>query len=384
MLAQMFKKVLDAYDYYSGKFECVIAQGDEIATCLRIRKEVFGDELKRWKGSSEVSVAEKDPFDEKSVHILCRENKTGQIIGCVRITQASHLVENESYSQAYQLSHFPSSLIPKVTAVSRMAVLKEFRRGPAGLLMASKCYEHELSVHETRLSVVVCEPNLYPLYRRLGYRPLDKVFLSPFGGYRLPLVIVVHDYSYLRDIRSPFYEIAQRHRFPAHMEGLEWFHKMDVIEPGFTLLTSKSAQEQNPVITDGLSEKGKEELLKNSILIHCHYGDPLLKKEAKEKFFGFVKKGAIEVISNGKLIAMLGEEDIFGEMAFILDCPSQVDLITAQPDTEVVLVGLSAIQRLSNTEDKIQIWKNLAHILAIRLTEQVWISSGVSKGTVEK
>lgn len=374
MLSKFYQKLLAAYGASSSKYECRLARTEDIPACLTIRKQVFGNELQRQHGAR-LSVADMDGLDEKSLHILCLEKKSARIVGCLRMTPAAELISLPEYCEVYRLGQFPASMIPRISAHSRMAVLREHRRGPVGLLLACKGFELGLTTYHTLLSVVVCEPNLYPMYRRLGYRPLDKVFRSPFGGYRLPLVLVFHDYSYLRDIRSPFYEVAQRAEFPSHAEGLEWFHHREVVEPGFTLVTERNAHEHSPTITDDLSASGQKELLRHAMVIKCHYGDLIIQAWRHEKFFGFVRAGAVEVSVRGKLIAMLGQDDVFGETSFILDHPMQTDFRAAQPNTEVVLVGVSAIQRLSRVADQIQIWKNLSKILALRLTQQIWSAS---------
>ena len=70
------------------------------------------------------------------------------------------------------------------------------------------------------------------------------------------------------------------------------------------------------------------------------------------------------MVIGGKTLVLLGEGDIFGELAFILNSKRTAEVIAASPDTEIVLFNISALDSLENEADKVVIWQNLSRVLA--------------------
>lgn len=81
---------------------------------------------------------------------------------------------------------------------------------------------------------------------------------------------------------------------------------------------------------------------------------------------GFVVEGALEVRVDGAVVSTLGAGDVFGELAFILGAARTADVVAAVPGTRVVLVSLSAVERLDQA-DHTRVWRNLSELLARRL-----------------
>lgn len=370
MATSFIRKILTAVDYYTGRYECSVAEGALADECFAIRERVFGAELKRKKTGAP-SPGEKDEYDAASVQIACMDVRKGISVGSVRVTPITAFSDHPAYVAEYGLKHIPSDLRARTCVVTRLAVLKEHRRSPAAVLLAMKAYKHVVMRMNMALSIMVCEPNLYPMYRRLGYRPLDRIINSELGGYRLPLVIVLHDYAHLKAVGSPFLKIAAANRFPVVAEGLAWLASFTkdhpCVDTGYRLLSDEDAADLQSVLVDRLSRKGRAELIKNAVTMTCEVGDKIIARGDGGKNLGFVVKGALEVRRGGDLMAVLGQGEVFGEIAFLLDVPRTADVIAAVPKTEVTLVSLSAIARLSRAEDRAQIWQNLARLLARRL-----------------
>jgi hypothetical protein len=54
-------------------------------------------------------------------------------------------------------------------------------------------------------------------------------------------------------------------------------------------------------------------------------------------------------------------------MALILDRPRTADIVAAAPETKVILLSQTALDRLTNTSDREALWRNIARVLARRL-----------------
>ncbi|EKD41724.1 MAG: hypothetical protein ACD_73C00558G0001 [uncultured bacterium] len=123
------------------------------------------------------------------------------------------------------------------------------------------------------------------------------------------------------------------------------------------------------LLTAKLSHEGKKTIYDRAIVIQCREGEKIIAADGGEKTIGIVRKGLVEIRKKNQKVALLAEGDIFGEIAFILNIPRTADVIAVMPETEVVFLSLSMINRLTNMKDQTQIWKNLAQIIAYRLSQ---------------
>ena len=103
--------------------------------------------------------------------------------------------------------------------------------------------------------------------------------------------------------------------------------------------------------------------------IKCNLDDVLAVEHDGGKALGIVRRGMVKVIKGDKTVALLGEGDVFGEIASILNMNRSANLVAATSDTEVLLFSVSAIKRLKDQSDKTIIWQNLAIILARKVLE---------------
>lgn len=365
------KKVLTSIDYVRGRYQCVIAQEEQIAECLAIRKQVFGDELNRNLEHMDTNPADEDEIDQVSQHFACIDNDTGQIVGTLRHTFSNHVWNDTKYAQEYRFHLLPENLNSQISILSRLAILPDYRKSAAIYELILGIYRQGIETYDSELALCVCEPQLFPMYRRLGFRPLDKIFISPFGGYRLPLFLASKDYDYFKQIGSPYYKIANQLNFPKGDAGLRWMYEFaldsQLVAPGFTVIPDQDNLDFHSCILKNLNSESQKSLLKKAIHIECELGDVVIAKGTGGRNLGFVKTGALEVRSHGKLITVLGEGDVFGEIAFILDIPRTADLVAVVPQTEVVLLRFSSVEQLKNEKDKTQIWRNLSELLSKRL-----------------
>lgn len=376
MLKTIIERVNRTYDYYTKRFECLTADSAaQKQSALDIRGAVFGEELKRGGLAGGNKAGLEDEFDAKSVQVLVWDKQNKAFAGTVRITPAPVYAGNTKYEKEYHLKAFPGRVLEHTVVVTRLAVLPKYRSTPAALLLAMKAYELGMNCLGTWIGIINCEPGLYPFYRSLGYRPLSRIFLSPFGGYRVPLYLVLHDYDYLKSVYSPFYQYAADHALPQKTEGLDWMYEYagsgKTIQSGFDLIWPPSSGDYASRLTEGMSAKGKSQLLTRGVRIQCQPGDVVLGKGDGSKTLGFVSKGALEVRSGGKVLALIGQDDVFGEIAFVLGVPRTADVVAAVPETEIVLLSLNAVNRLTSTRDHVVFWKNLARILSGRLAGKV-------------
>ena len=204
---------------------------------------------------------------------------------------------------------------------------------------------------------------------------MGSVHQSSQGGFRVPMVLVHHDREHFERVGTPMLKELPRDA-PLPTEATHWYRELEAregrIDPGVAFYESddedaSGAPEVHAWLTDGLSDKGRAELLRNALEVNCTDGDVVIAAGDGGRFLGFVLDGVVEVKAEERVVRMLGEGELFGEIALVLDRPRTVDIVAAGDDTRVLLLSQTALTRLSSGADQAQVWRNIAKVLARRL-----------------
>ena len=366
-LVQMLRIKFDLWSKRYGAF--LVQDQHDIDACMRILELVRSKELNRVSGNSPV---ESQAFSGREISyrlIACRDSKSGDIIGCIRITPAIEVIDIPSSRTEYHLDLFDEQLMKKLTIFTRLAIKKEFRKTPASLVLMSYSFLQVIS--EGYKGVLMsCEPNLLPLYKKLGLRPIGPMHNSPNGGFRIPM-LCIPDKAYFKNVGSPALPLLGALDFTSHLDICQWYDQNigDKIEQnvGAEVYREGTGIPWHTMITNGLSKKGLQFFLKNAIELNCHKGDVLIAEDDGGRSFGFIKEGNVRVMFENEKSILLGEGDVFGEIAFILNTRRSAKVMAADPHTTVVMFSISALNRLQSEKDKGTIWRNLARILAQKI-----------------
>lgn len=344
--------------------------------CLEVLDEVRRLELKRVKGHSVLESSAFAGAEVDDVLVAVRDTADNRIVGCVRSTPAPQIATLQSSRDEYQIDKLPPELLDRTQVLTRFAVLRSHRRTLASYVIMRELYRYSLG-RELLISLQSCEPGLYATYLRLGFRPMGSVHQSPQGGFRIPMVHVHHDREHMERVGTPLAKELPRD-VPLPTEGTEWYRDLEAregrIDPGVAFYETDpretSADGESEVhawLTDGLSDKGRAELLRNALEVDCSDGDVVIAAGDGGRFLGFVLEGVVEVKAEDRVVRMLGEGELFGEIALVLDRPRTVDIVAAGDDTRVLLLSQTALTRLTSGADQAQVWRNLAKVLARRL-----------------
>ena len=370
-MAKLFDKLKFYWDLSTKRYQAFPATDPaDVQACVEILEEVRKNELNRVAGAS---VLESHAFaGEKLDYTLmaCKVAKTGEIIGCMRITPAVYAKTVPASRTEYALDSIPEEFLKSLQIFTRLAVLKPYRKTPAALILMAASVVQVLKAGGQG-ALIACEPNLFTMYQRLGLRPIGSLHNSPSGGYRIPMLFLP-DEKYLKAIKSPALRWAKGVDFNRFEAIIQWFRNrsegLHLSHLGMKPLESAGL---NPkvyqILTEGLSQRGNQAFLQNALVIKCQENDVLVAEEDGGKGLGIVLKGKVEVIVEGKTLVRLDPGELFGEIAFVLDTRRTASLIAAAPDTQVLLFSTSAYQRLSDEADKTTLWRNLARVLAKRV-----------------
>ena len=378
-MKSFFQKVAFKWDLLRGRFDCQVAKTDEeIAACVHVLEEVRRKELNRVAGES---VLDSHAFSGQQLNyqlIACRDTKTNQIIGCMRITDAYEAKSVPASYREYHLDLFSDELLKTLKIFTRLAILKPYRKTAASLTLMAGAFS-EVFAAGGQAVLLSCEPNLLAMYKRLGIRPIGQPHNSPSGGYRIPMIFLP-DIPHMKKVKSPALPLIG-HFDCSHCDPImEWYEQRKVelqnyqfeAEP-FHFRSGDAALDA--FITAGISEKGRKDFLKNAMVVKCQLDDVIVAESDGGKSIGIVKKGKVKVVKEGGTIVELKTGDVFGEIAFVLNSKRTATLMAAEENTEVLLFSVSAIKRLEKESDQIIVWQNLAKVLAERLVQRTERSS---------
>ena len=358
------------WDLWTGRYHAFFAESEEdIQGCVDVLEAVRRQELNRVAGNS---VLDSHSFGDHQLDyrlVACRDTKTGQIIGCMRLTNALQTKPIQSSREEYQLDLFEDEMLDKLSIFTRLVVLKHYRRSPAAVVIVG--YTFASILEQGGLGMLMsCEPNLFSLYKRLGCRPIGPLHNSPSGGYRVPMIGIA-DKELFIECGSPAMPMFKNVDWDKFASMRQWYadlvKQLGGINVGVEFYkASQEADEEaeHAILTDGLSEKGKKAFLKNAMTIQCNEGDVIAAEHDGGKAFGIVRRGMVEAVKGNKTVNLLGEGDVFGEIAGVLNMNRSADLIAATPGTEVILFSVSAIKRIKDDGDKAVVWHNMAQLLA--------------------
>lgn len=366
----LWKRMIAGVDYLSGRFEVVEVTTDaDRQEVIELLDAVRRKELNRVHGSS---VLESAAFADRKVDDVllgCRDTRTGKIVGCVRATPASELAAIASSREEYALDAFPEAMLPEVAVATRLAVFKEYRGTVASLVLLEHMYEEGIR-RGFQACVLTCEPGLYKMYLRTGFRPYARVHASPTGGWRLPMVLPVFDAAHLDRTGSPLAKVLRRWDGPRDDRAVRWYRDLlgvrGSFDPGIAAWEDRDGS-IHQALTDGLSAAGVAMLLEGAMELSCEAGQVVIKQGDGGLGMGVVLEGMLEVQHGDRTLAIFGQGELFGEISSVLGGTRSANVVAAVPETRVLMLSRTALERDLPPEDAARVWQNLAKQLAGRL-----------------
>lgn len=353
-----------------GRYQVEVVSDDATQRAVQeVAEQVRHRELNR--------ATDRQPLESRSfagrqveaVLFACRDRATRRVVGCVRGTHATALRSIPESRRAYGFDVVPPSLLDRAGVATRLAVLPDYRRTGAGLALMDAMYAESLR-RGYGLCLLSCEPGLFAVYRRLGFRPLGPLHEGP-DGVRVPMVLVLHDREHLRRIRSPLARTLARSGVACPGEAAAWYRSWSS-RPDFEVGVEPYAPTPSftsPVL-EGLSPEGLVGLFKNAMRVRCHDGQRIIAAHDGCHALGLLERGAAEVVSStGAATQELRPGDPIGEISHVLGQRRAADVVARGPDTRVILLSRNAGRRLQ-PHDQAVLWHNLARGLAERLVER--------------
>ncbi|MCB0417434.1 MAG: cyclic nucleotide-binding domain-containing protein [Bdellovibrionaceae bacterium] len=367
-LLKTITDTLSGSERYTTRF----AEKEELDEAFGFREQAFQSLGSGWKGNPDHCPAFRNALDKESSHLLAYDSRTKKPVGYLRLTPAHRLFGATEPTFQSALQHFPASVHPFVSVWHWMAVQAPDSEAAVRYALCTAAYTRSLEEGKAALVVASCRPSDIAEFRSLGFRPLGRVVASAISGHALPIFLDLHGYQSLKLLDSPLYAIAKSKGLPPGKIGSDWYQEFifrnGSIDTGYTRYQAGAeASEFHASLTEGLKDGARKQLLNNALHLRCRFGETVLADSAHDTSIGLVKKGALEVLLGQDLIAVLGEGDVFGELAFILGGKRNAMVRAASDDTEILVLSRKIVETLKSPADQAQFWRNLATLVAKRV-----------------
>ncbi len=349
------------WDLWIGQYRAFFPTNKEdIRECAQLTKEA---------GIVDGMAEEKSLRELPTRLAACHDTRKGSLIASLRLADAAGVKAVPGKVEQYQLGLFDEQRLSRIAILLQFAIHPDHQKSQAAMVLLSHCIIEVLKVGGEAV-IMSCDPGHYSIYKRLGMRPIGPLSKTTEGLFRIPMIFLP-DQDYLSIIHSPILPLLRGVDFESYQALCQWYYQLvrdnSALQVGAAYYPNEEDFEGHHNITVGLSEEGREAFLKNALVIHCREDEVLITENDGGKAFGFVRKGLVKVVIGGKTVVLLGEGDIFGEIAFILHTRRSARVMAASPDTEVVLFSESALNDLEKDADRAIIWRNLARVLAQRV-----------------
>lgn len=359
---------------------------------LKFRNQIMVDELGIDATiPSEAQRRDEAARDEAARHLYLTAGQ--EIVGCLRLYASDMVVPSEQMIAAYLLDAFMEFGPECLSFSDHMAIAKAWRGGRVSALMKAAAFK--LARNSGALfDFTHCPPALVSLFEKLGYRSYGGEQLQTDAGLQIPLVLVMDDVEYLRQINSPFAALTTSQ--PPDPNVVKWFHDtfpkacqrpVKALRNEDRLWQYLTQQlHQNPLhgipLFDGLNRKEARLLLRSASTLALRDGDYLARAGEVNSEIYVILSGTVEVRdAAGAVLADFGKGSTVGEIAYLSAVPRTADIVVVQ-DAEVLVLTQSLFPAMIESAPKLasKVLFNLTLILAERLTATSQKLSSYSQG----
>ncbi|MBI4529195.1 MAG: cyclic nucleotide-binding domain-containing protein [Deltaproteobacteria bacterium] len=323
-----------------------------------------------------------DPLDDVSVsHALLED---GGVVGSLRVTFLEDVRDPSVLIEKFSLEPAIAALgVSAICTTSRFILDPRLRHGTAILRLMEAAYEHGVSRGTVRLNYGDCSPHLLPFYEHLGYRRYTRAYNDTAYGFKILIVMLVHDQKRFEHVRSPLSRVASR--YPDDPQARAWFEQsypdyVDVESAAFLPEGVFFDMLSHRVATDALHSRGllhglergeAERFLATATLIQAAPGDRIVRQgELGDSVFVLLSGLADVTLDEApdQPVAVLGAGDTFGEMSFLTSKPRTANVVAKAPSEMIVLSG-DSLKRFIAKEPAVaaKVLLNLSRTLAERL-----------------
>ena len=357
---------------------------EEKRAVYRLRYDVYVEEMGRYQ-----LVAD---HRQRMLYEDCDEHSRisyaavdGEVVATARLTWGGDAPLPQRMIDQYGLAPFLAELPASAIGVGERAMVRPHLRGTDLLLKLMGTGMQFANDNRIQLVFGDCEPHLLNLYLGLGQRTYSKTNVnSAEAGYLIPLVLVIEDVAYLRQLNSPLLEYVHDFgddtRIPACIqralaEGSAVMSRSHTTSASYwgEVHSALSELEANRISAlDGFTEDEAARCLEKSTIIECQTGDRVLKKGGVARNLFVVLDGTLEVRDGDGVHAVLGAGDVFGEMAFLLERPRTRDVYAVTNGVRILSLSEANLRLMIKSDPSVaaHLLLNISKMLCLRILRE--------------
>ncbi|MDY7226070.1 GNAT family N-acetyltransferase [Hyalangium rubrum] len=353
---------------------------EERAAIYHLRYATYVEEMHLYAGQADHSRRQLVDTADAQAHQLYAE-VDGQVVGTLRLHLGSDGPLPETLAKRFELERFvPQVPVEQVCFVGRFMVRRDMRGTavPYRLIQESIRFQLERGME---LTLCDCQPHLLNLYTSLGFRPYLGTYDDPEFGVMVPLVLVLRDREHLEWVGSPLRALlpsdAPASEVPARVAPL--------LEQARGVLSQEASDpdqywrevhgllgRSRPQVFSGLSEPELQAVLASSHVIECAPGDCLIRRGQVARTVFVVLSGTLEVRDGERVVAVVSEGEVLGEVAFLLSTPRISDVYATGAGARLLCLSEKSLRGLIDSSSRAAalLLLNLSRALAHKLVQR--------------
>ncbi len=349
----------------------------ERAAIYRLRYEIYVEEMQIFgEVANHDSRTLLGPNDATAR--LLYAMKDGEIIGTLRLNLGGDAPFAEEMEHTYNLDRFRPAVDDAQTLIlTRFMVGPEYRGTNLAYLMIEEVAR--LSMQEgIELAFCDCQPHLIRYYQRMGFRCYAcDVYNDPEFGIMTPMLFILKDLSYLKDIRSPLQTVlsAQQANEKTVKEitaliGHPPVKDVSQLEAG---VYGKMKDVSGVSLFQGMEEADVQSVLSNGYLMQLSENDRVIRKGQNAMTVFVVLSGTLEIREGGHVIASVNPGECVGELAFLLSVRRTADVYVGSECAQVLVLDEGRLRKRFKSRSKVaaNLLYNMSKTMATRMASLV-------------
>jgi hypothetical protein len=350
----------------------------------RLRYAVYVDELskdlpdadhdRRWL---------RDPVDDADGVTLFYTGTPDAITSTLRVQLWRPGTVPPDVRNRFTMDFFPGLDQLTLGEAGRLVITNEQRGNLLLPALSAAAYEH-LVQQQSHVLFSYCAPGLLRHYQRLGYRTYPGQLIDGADGLRIPLINLVPDLRYYREIRSPLFPLVQRHypAGPPQSFDLRRYARAVAasgrVETDTTQiwddLQTNLRQDRRVTLLDGIPDDGIRTILGAGYTVQVPAGHLLTRANLIEQEVYAVLDGTFEELApDGRRTAVLSTGDLLGDLSLFLPHGRRATSIRSTTAGRLLVLGRSFLTTLMTNDPPlaVQVLHNLARSMATRLNQSI-------------
>jgi len=358
---------------------------EELDAIYRFRYNIFATELGREIGGIDHKTRTmRDEDDDKEFAIHLYVGEPDEIMGSLRLCVWDTGCIPEDHFHSVSLELFPGIDQLPIAEGGRLWINRDMRGRMVLSTLMQESYKMLAGQKKVDLLFGYCRPGLVHHYRKLGSRPYIGRLVSSPEGMLVPMLTVLSDKAYFEKVGSPATQLVDKYFGPGKADPIDPsqyenvfdndLHPVDT-DPGkvWKKLQDIFIQEQSKgrvaSLLDSLPEQTLKKLSNEGFIINIPSGSLVTKKGHVEKEMYFILDGTFEVFSDERVIRIMDEGDLFGEVAFFRESGRRSASVRAISDGRLLVLRRHLMKELNKEDPETAyiILFNLGRILSERL-----------------